>query len=92
MKSEKIVVQAPMSYTGSAKRLWRITDRSVAVRWLVMIPLALLLIAGAWVAVSGWYIVFGLLMAPYRLIRRGSRKRRLDDQRHREVIERGAGG
>lgn len=88
-QSERIVVQAPMSYAGSAKRLWRAThDRGAAVRWLVVIPLVLAMIALAWVAVTAWYVVFGLLLVPYRLIRRGSRKRKLEDRRHRELLER----
>lgn len=90
LESERMVVQAPLSYTGAAKRLWHLTaDRGAMVRWLVMVPLALLLILTAWVVVTGWYIVFGLLLVPWRLIRRGSRKRKLADQRHRELLDRG---
>ena len=92
MESERIVVESPMSFTGSGKRLWRITDRDgAATRWLLAIPTALLLIAAAWIVVAGWYVLFGLLVVPWRLVRRSGRKRRLDDARHREAV-RAAGG
>lgn len=87
LRSERVVVQAPLSYTGSARRIWRMTwDKPSAVRWALLIPIALVLVALAWVVVTLWYVAFGLLMAPYRLVRRGSRKRRLADTRHREAL------
>lgn len=89
LESEQVVVQAPMSYTGSAKRIWRWTKTgNAAVKWALAVPAAIVAIPLMWVLVTGWYVVFGLLLVPYRLIRRGSRKRRLTDARHREMLNR----
>jgi hypothetical protein len=78
--SERVVVSAPMSYAGSAHRLWR---GPALVRWLVMVPV----IGVVWVGVTGWYLLFGILVVPYRLVRRGSRRRKRDGLRHREIID-----
>lgn len=87
LKSESMVIQAPMSFTGATKRLWRITYRENPwLRWLLAVPAAVLLVAVAWMVVLAWYVLFGFLVAPYRLLRRGSRKRKLTEQRHREML------
>lgn len=88
MASNDVILSAPMSFTGSAARLWKLTGLG-ATPWLqiVTIPLALLLVTLAWAAVTGWYLVFGVLMFPYRLIRRGQRKGRRDALRHQELLE-----
>lgn len=89
LKSEQMVIQAPMSYTGSRKRIWRWTSTpNVWLRWLLAIPAATVTIVLVWAIVTVWYILFGLLMFPYRLVRRGSRKRKLEEQRHREALGR----
>src|SRR5690349_11866672 len=79
LASEEIVVSAPFSYHGSAARIWRALDKggndgntAATVAWYT---LAVLLIAIAWVGVTCWYLIFGLLVIPYRLVRRGQRKR-----------------
>ena len=45
----------------------------------------------AWMFVACWYFViyvlFGLWFIPYRLLRRGSRKRKQEKLRHREVLD-----
>jgi hypothetical protein len=81
LPSERIEVTAPMSYTGSLARLRRICRERA---WAV--PLVILLVAAAWLLVTAWYIVFGLLLVPYRLVRRGQRKRKLEAARHREML------
>lgn len=87
LESERVVIQAPMSYTGSARRVWRWTwTENAAVKWMLAVPAAVVAIAVMWVAVTGWYVVFGLLLFPYRLLRRGSRKRKRDEARHREAL------
>jgi hypothetical protein len=88
LESEKIVVSAPMSFHGSAARIWRITDLdSDNTAALIGIgALAALLIALAWMVVLGWYLIFGLLLVPYRLVRRSQRKRKLEEARHRELL------
>jgi hypothetical protein len=88
LASEGIVVSAPMSYHGSAARIWKITRRGGDQWWAVIAigALAAILIACAWVAVTCWYLVFGLLLVPYRLVRRGQRRRSLEEARHRELL------
>lgn len=78
--SSKIVVSAPMSFSGSTRRVrnWL----SGPLFWIVGLPLLLLW----WVVILAWYVVFGIFLVPYRLIRRGSRKRKLADARHREMM------
>jgi hypothetical protein len=91
LKSEEIVIASPFSYAGSTERIWKMTRRDVAQDnpWakVGLITVAVLLVAGAWLAVTGWYMIWGLVVVPYRLIRRGQRKRKLDAARHRELLE-----
>ena len=87
LASEKIVVSAPMSLHGSAARIWKITkitDNPAGRIGLAI--LASTLIALAWMLVIAWYTIFGILLVPYRLIRRGSRKRKVEVLRHRETL------
>ena len=91
LRSENIVISSPFSFSGSAARIWKITRAdNQLLKWLLLIPLALLLIIGAWTFVVCWYFVmyvlFGILFIPYRLIRRSSRKNKRDKLRHREVL------
>jgi Flp pilus assembly protein TadB len=92
LKSEKIVVSAPLSFAGSAQRIWKITNAdNVWLKWLLFMPIALMLIAGAWTFVMCWYfimyVVFGILFIPFRLWRRGARKNKRNELRHRELLE-----
>lgn len=91
LASEKVVVSAPFSFIGSTQRIWRITKTNNVVTKLVLVPLALVLIAGAWVFVTCWYfimyVLFGVFFFLYRLLRRGSRKRKQEKLRHREVLD-----
>ena len=36
--------------------------------------------------IVGWYLLFGLFLVPYRLLRRGARKRKSEALRHREML------
>lgn len=86
LASEKVVVSAPMSFHGSAVRIWKITNGSEGgAKWAVG-TLAVLLIALAWTLVLCWYLIFGILVIPYRLIRRGSRKRKQQALQHQELL------
>lgn len=92
LASEDIVVSAPFSFAGSAARVWRpLTRRAQATEngWASAgcYTLAGLAISFAWLGVAGWYVIFGLLVVPYRLIRRSQRKRKLEGARHRELLE-----
>lgn len=80
--SEKIVIEAPMSYAGSRKRIMGLSD-NLAIKLLLLVPLVLI----AWCFVFVWYLIFGILVFPYRLIRRGSRKQKKADAQHREILE-----
>jgi uncharacterized membrane-anchored protein len=76
-----------MSFSGSAKRIWKMTDqKNQWVRYLLMV-VAATLIAIAWCVVAVWYVIFGLLLVPYRLIRRGGRMEKKRALQHREQLE-----
>lgn len=87
LSSEQVVVQAPLSYVGSAKRIWKLTDQENPAMKYAMTALAVILIVFAWTIVTSWYLIFGLLLVPYRLIRRGSRKDKVRALQHREQLE-----
>lgn len=82
LESERVIIEAPMSFTGSAKRIWRLST----IGWVR--ALLVLVILTAWTVVLVWYCTFGLLLVPYRLIRRSSRKQKRDELRHRELVNR----
>ena len=92
LKSESVVVSAPLSFVGSAQRIWKLTNLGNAwVKWLLLAPAALMLIGGAWVFIVFWYLImyilFGILFIPFRLWRRSVRKNKRDKLRHQEVID-----
>jgi hypothetical protein len=91
--STEVVVSAPMSFAGSAQRIWRITTGHERWAYAGLVTLALLAVTLAWAAVACWYLTFGLLLVPYRIIRRGQRKQKLEQIRHQEMMNRvwGAG-
>jgi hypothetical protein len=69
------IVSAPLSFTGSARRLWRPVKQagSPAAKWALGIAVAMLLML-VWAFVLCWYLIWGLWLVPYRLIRRGQRR------------------
>lgn len=82
------MIQSPLSFAGSGARIWKLTRlTSNGAGRVGLILVALVLLAIAWLFVAVWTIVFGILLIPYRLIRRGGRKRKRDDLRHREMLE-----
>lgn len=87
LASEQIVVSAPLSFAGSAQRIWKITDQDQPAMKYGMMVVAVLLIALAWTFVAAWYCTFGLLVVPYRMIRRGNRKDKVRALQHREQLE-----
>jgi hypothetical protein len=87
LQSEKVVIAAPLSYAGSAARLWKLTGVTANVPARLALGLAaIVLIIGAWCLVTTWYVVFGLFLVPYRMIRRGQRKNKRQALQHREMI------
>ena len=87
LASENVVVAAPLSFAGSAARIWKLTGVSAnpAAR-IGLGSAAVLLIACAWFLVLCWYMTWGLLLVPYRLIRRGQRNRKRQALQHRELL------
>lgn len=87
LDSEQVVLAAPMSFTGSAQRLWKLT-RGHANAWVSAAVYlgVLVLITLIWTVVLCWYFIFGLWLVPYRIIRRGQRKRHMQELRHREML------
>lgn len=92
LKSETVIVSSPLSFAGSARRIWRMTNSGRGwIKYILLTPLALLLISCAWSFVIVWYFVmyflFGIFFIPFRLWRRGARKNKRDQLRHRELLE-----
>ena len=91
LASEKVVISAPFSFAGSAQRIWKMTDVENPFLKFILALIAILFIMFAWVFVACWYFVlyvlFGILFIPWRLLRRGSRKRKQERLRHREVLD-----
>jgi len=85
--SERVIVSAPMSFAGSARRIWRLTEVGPRwLKWVAWVWVAATLVAAAWTAIAAWYLAFGLFLVPFRLVRRGARKRKRDELRHRETL------
>jgi Domain of unknown function (DUF1707) len=87
LASEDVIINAPMSYAGSAQRIIRLRRHADGGGKLVAITaLAILLILVVWTLVTAWYLTWGLMLVPYRLLRRGARKRKAEALRHRELM------
>lgn len=92
LASEKVVVSAPTSFSGSAARIWKMTDvDNTAVKWSLLVPIALCLTLMAWSLVAIWYVIifglFGIFVIPFRLLTRSGRNRKHSKLQHREVLE-----
>ena len=91
LASEKVVVSAPLSFSGSAQRIWKITDVENPIAKFALALIAMALIMGAWIFVLCWYfvmyILFGVFFFIFRLFTRGRRKSKRDKLRHREVLD-----
>lgn len=85
--SDDVIIQSPTSYTGATRRIWRMTRvRNPVVKWMLAVPVAILIVAFAWVLCTVWLVIFGIFLVPWRLLRRGSRKRKQEALRHQEVL------
>lgn len=92
LASEKIVVSAPTSFSGSAARIWKITESdNDLLKWLLLVPIALCSIFMAWSFVAIWYFIifglFGIFVIPFRLLTRSRRNRKRNKLQHRELLE-----
>jgi len=87
LASEDVIINAPMSYAGSAQRIFRLRRRahSGGAKAAVTV-LAIVLVLLAWAVVTAWYVFWGLWLIPYRFLRRGARKRKAEALRHRELM------
>jgi hypothetical protein len=83
LASETVVVEAPFSLTGSTKRLLRGTER-----WnrIVRVVVLVVLLPVVWSFIVLWYLMWGIWLIPYRLIRRSSRTRKRQELQHREML------
>ena len=87
LASEDVIINAPMSYAGSAQRILRLRRRAHNGGAKVAVTgLAIVLVLLAWVIVTAWYLVWGIWLIPYRILRRGARKRKAEALRHRELM------
>lgn len=91
LASEQVVIAAPMSFAGSAQRIWKLTRMSSSTPAVIALgTLAVTMIGLAWVLVACWYVLtfvlLGVIFIPYRLLRRGSRKRKRQALQHREQL------
>jgi hypothetical protein len=92
LASERVVINSPMSFAGAAQRAWRIRESAPAgvARFVLTIPVVLLLIPLWWTVIVLWYVVmtlvFGLFFFGFRVLRRGARKRKAEALRHRELL------
>jgi hypothetical protein len=87
MDGSRTVVAAPMSFAGAVgittNLLWH--DRPIVVK--VFGVFGVPAIVGLWwILIVVWYAVFGLFLVPYRLVRRGSRKRKREARMHQETL------
>lgn len=86
LSSERVIVAAPMSFAGSAQRIWRLTERSAGLLKAALGTFAVVTIVMVWMLVLCWYLMFGLLLVPYRVVRRGQRKSKRQALQHREML------
>lgn len=92
LSSEKVIVSAPTSFSGSAARIWKLTEsNNDLLKWLVLVPIALCLVFIAWSFVAIWYFIifglFGILVIPFRFLTRSGRNRKRNKLQHRELLE-----
>jgi hypothetical protein len=82
-----VIINAPMSYAGSAQRISRLRRKAQSPGLKVAVTiLVILLVLLVWALVTCWYLVWGIYLVPYRIIRRGARKRKAEALRHRELM------
>jgi hypothetical protein len=86
LASERVVAAAPMSFTGSAQRIWHITQGRAGWPAAGFGALAVLAITVMWAVILVWYTIFGLWLVPFRIMRRGQRKQLRAELRHRELM------
>jgi hypothetical protein len=92
LPSERVIVSAPMSFTGAAARAWKLTVYPHGTGWMTAARAAtitgvILLTLIWWTAVLCWYAIWGIWLIPYRIIRHGARRRQVERLQHAEMME-----
>ena len=65
LQSAKVVIAAPLSYAGSAGRIWKLTGITDHPAGRIALALAaIILIVGDWTVVKGLDLILGLLLVP----------------------------
>ena len=88
-KSNKIVIEAPMSFSGSLQRLnnWFWIDQPIwlmlTVSWWLMPTLWIFW----WALIIPWYLIFGIWLIPYRAARQDQRRRRKEHLERQEYYQ-----
>ena len=90
LPSEQVIMESPLSFMGSAKRIIPVVYGRMPKRpWAVPVApvVVVLLIAVTWSGVLLWYLVWGVLLIPFRLFRRLQLKSTVEEMRHRELLD-----
>lgn len=88
-KSDQVIIEAPMSFSGATKRIIRLCNvDNTLLRYTYIFTAVLIILPLVYILVLCWYLVFGIFLIPYRLIRRSNRKSKRDSLRHNEILER----
>lgn len=89
LQSENVIIESPMSFTGATKRIWPLLGRSdnKYVKWLVLFPTILITLYIVYVIILCWYCVFGIFLIPFRVMRRGQRRKKQQELQHRELMQ-----
>ncbi|MFM8155496.1 MAG: hypothetical protein ACKOAF_05405 [Actinomycetes bacterium] len=89
MTTNHTVISAPMSYSGSLARTknWLWNNKPAAIKYGIGLWAIPLIIIMWWALICIWYISFGIFLIPYRLIRRGGRKRKREERMHAELLQ-----
>lgn len=67
LEGDRIVASVPLSLGRSAERIWKLVSPG---NDIVLAIAAVALIGPAWCVVVCWYLIWGILLVPYRLITR----------------------
>ena len=90
LPSEQVIMESPLSFEGSAKRIIPAVYGGMPKRrWAVPVApvVVVLVISVTWIGVMLWYVVWGVILIPFRLFRRLQLKQEVDELRHRELLD-----
>lgn len=84
LRARKVVVVAPLSFARSGARIWKLVRLREETWARVAIDVAAIMLV--WTMVPGWCLLWGLWLVPYRVVRRGRRRRKREALQHRELV------